>query len=298
MRYLYPGIGLSRLCGLFGLSRQAFYIFIKRSMRNKLRDGQVLEIVKAIRKVHPRMGVRKLHEIMKPEMQRSNIKMGRDALFDLLSDNQLLVRKRKRKIKTTNSYHRYHKYKNLVKDFIPYRSNQLWVSDLTYIRTEAGFSFLFLITDVYSKKIVGYDLAKSMETKYAIKALQMAISSSTELEGLIHHSDRGVQYCSRDYVKLCQDYGISLSMTEDGNPLDNPVAERINGILKDEYLYEYRLVDHDSTSKQVDSTIFKYNQLRPHLSCDMATPNQTHLKEGHVPKRWKNYYIRSKAIIK
>lgn len=291
MRYLYPGVGLSTLCRLFGISRQAYYIFIKRSMRNKLRDEQILELVKTIRSVHPRMGVRKLHEIIKPDMQKFNIKIGRDALFDLLSDNQLLVRKRKRRIKTTNSYHRYHKYKNLIKDFTPYKSNQIWVSDLTYIRTEEGFSFLFLITDAYSKKIVGYHLSENMETSNAIKALQMALKNSEKINGLIHHSDRGVQYCSNEYVKLCQDYEIKLSMTEDGNPLDNPIAERVNGILKDEYLYEYHFIDHQDASTKVDSTIYKYNQLRPHLSCNMETPNQAHYKVGQLPKRWKNYYI-------
>ncbi len=291
MRSLYPSVGLTTLCRLFGVSRQAYYIFNKRSMRNKLRDEYILEIVKAIRRVHPRMGVRKLHEIMKPEMQRCKIKMGRDALFDLLSDNQLLIRKRRRKIKTTISYHRYRKHKNLIKDFTPYKNNQLWVSDLTYIRIGNGFSFLFLVTDAYSRKIVGYHLAKNMETFYAKKALQMALNSSTRIEGLIHHSDRGVQYCSHEYVKLCQDYGIRLSMTEDGNPLDNSIAERVNGILKEEYLYEYQFADHDEASSRIDSTVYKYNQLRPHLSCDMQTPNDAHSRTGYIPKRWKNYYV-------
>lgn len=293
MRYLYPSVSLTTLCRLFGISRQAYYIFIKRSMRNKLRDEQILELVKLIRRVHPRMGVRKIHEIIKPELEKCKIKIGRDAMFNLLSDNQLLVRKRKRKIKTTNSYHRYHKYKNLVKDFTPYKCNQLWVSDLTYIRMDGGFSFLFLITDAYSKKIVGYHLSQNMETSHAIKALEMAVFNSDRIEGIIHHSDRGVQYCSNEYVKLCQDYGITLSMTEDGNPLDNPIAERVNGILKDEYLYEYRFADYQDALKKVDSTIYKYNQLRPHLSCNMKTPNQAHFKVGQLTKRWKNYYIKN-----
>lgn len=297
MRSLYPSVGLQTLCGLFGLSRQAYYEFIKRSMHNKLRDEQVLLMIKSMRSVHPRMGTRKMYKVLKPEMELKGINIGRDRLFDLLSENQLLIRKRRRQVKTTNSYHHFRKYKNLIKDFTPYKSNQVWVSDITYVKTKEEFYYLFLITDAYSRKIVGYEVARDLGANHAINTLNKATKHQSNLEGLIHHSDRGVQYCSRNYVKVCQDYKIQLSMTEDGNPLDNAIAERINGILKQEYISASNPMDYISLKKCVDQAVYKYNQLRPHLSCDMITPNQAHLKTGVLKKRWKNYYNSKSKII-
>lgn len=290
MRSLYPDVRVADLCRVFGLSRQSYYRFIKRTIETKKQDIQVIEMVKSIRAVHPRIGVRKIYSILGSEFSRQGMKIGRDKLFDLLSDNQMLIRKRKRRVTTTNSYHHFHKYKNLIKDFVPYRSNQLWVSDITYVKVEEGFSYLFLITDAYSRKIVGYKLSKSLETKNALESLQMALEMASDIKGLIHHSDRGIQYCSHNYVKLCQDYGLRISMTEDGNPLDNSIAERVNGILKDEYVHELDLVKHDQMVDQIDTIIYKYNQLRPHLSCDMKTPNQSHDLSGPLKRRWRNYY--------
>ena len=295
MRDLYPDVRVKDLCRVFGIIRQAYYIFIKRSIEEKKRQIQVIEMVKSVRVVHPRIGVRKLHSILGSEFERQGIKIGRDKLFDLLSDNQMLIRKRSRKVRTTNSYHHFHKYKNLIKDFVPYTRNQLWVSDITYVRVEEGFSYLFLITDAYSRKIVGYKLSKSLETKNALDSLMMALESNADIKGIIHHSDRGIQYCSHDYVKLCQDYGIRISMTEDGNPLDNSIAERVNGILKEEYIHELDLIKYDQMVEQVDMIIYKYNQLRPHLSCDMKTPNESHELNGIQNRRWRNYYARNSS---
>ena len=193
-------------------------------------------------------------------------------------------------MKTTNSYHHYHKYKNLIRDFTPYKSNQIWVSDITYIRTEPDYSYLFLITDAYSRKIVGYDLSIDLRARHAVNALRRATKKGDHLKGLIHHSDRGVQYCSHQYVKLCQDYGIRLSMTESGNPLDNAIAERVNGILKQEYITAMHPTTYDNLKSNIDTIVYRYNQLRPHLSCDMMTPNEAHQCKGQLKRKWKNYY--------
>jgi transposase InsO family protein len=290
MRGYNSSIGLETLCGLFGITRQAYYNWINRSTKKYLEDDQVLKRVKAIRRVHPRIGCRKLYEMIKPDLDSSGIKLGRDKLFNLLSENQLLIRKRRRRVYTTNSFHSFKKYKNLIKEFIPYKAGQLWVSDITYIRNGNEFMYLFLITDAYSKKIVGYKLAYSLETKHAIESLQTALDSTKDVEGLIHHSDRGIQYCSHNYVKLLQDYKVNISMTEDSKPTDNSIAERVNGILKEEYIEPLRQATDLDLGQVVDQAILRYNQLRPHLSCDMKTPSQAHKMTGPIKKRWKNYY--------
>lgn len=290
MRALYPNRGLGTLCGLFGVTRQAYYTHSRRSGDKELRDLQVLRMVREVREVHPRMGTRKIYELISPELSKMDIKLGRDKLFDILSDNQLLVRNRRRRVSTTQSYHHFKKHKNLINEYRPSQSGQLWVSDITYVETTQRYCYLFLITDAYSRKIVGYKLSDSLETKNALTALKMALRSCPHTQGLIHHSDRGIQYCSHAYVKLCQDNGIRLSMTQDGNPLDNSIAERVNGILKNEYLNEQEWKDFRSLKKAMSKIIHKYNQLRPHLSCNMMTPNVAHLQSGQIKKRWKAYY--------
>lgn len=290
MRNDIPKLSLMSLCRLFGITRQAYYNHRKRGVKKYLESDQILKMIRAIRVVHPRIGCRKIYSVLKEDFERMDIKIGRDKLFDLLSENQLLIRKRKRRVWTTNSYHSFRKYKNLIKGFVPYKANQLWVSDITYIRKGEVFNYLFLVTDAYSKKIVGYKLAESLHTKNAIDSLRIAIKSATRTEGLIHHSDRGIQYCSTNYVKLLQDYKIQISMTEDSDPTDNSIAERVNGILKEEYI-EPLLEKSNYTFKQViDQAVIRYNNYRPHMSCDMMTPQKAHSMEGVLRKRWKNYY--------
>jgi transposase InsO family protein len=245
-------------------------------------------MVHNIRKEHPRMGTRKLYHLIKPDLDKSKIKMGRDALFDLVSENNLQVIKRKRKHVTTNSNHVFKRYPNLIRDIDPDGPNQIWVSDITYIKTlQQEFLYLFLITDAYSKKVLGYRLAKTLDSLHAVNALQDAIENASQpVSGLIHHSDRGIQYCSKEYISLLKENNISISMTENGDPLENAIAERVNGILKDEYLNQYPCL----TKLQLEKSIKKYNNIRPHLSCDMLTPEVAHLTSGRLKKRWKNYY--------
>ena len=252
-----------------------------------IQDHIVQQMVLNIKKDHPRMGTRKVYHLIKPDLEQSNIKMGRDALFDLMAANNLQVTKRKRRHITTNSNHVFKRYPNLIKGFEPDEPNQIWVSDITYIRSGQKFLYLFLITDMYSKKILGYRLARSLDSIHAVNSLQDAIKNSSKpITGLIHHSDRGIQYCSKDYIKVLDKHNIKISMTEKGDPLENPIAERVNGILKDEYLNLYK----DLTTVQLDKSIEKYNNKRPHLSCDMLTPEVAHLNSGILKRRWKNYY--------
>ena len=252
-----------------------------------IEDHIVQQMVLNIKKNHPRMGTRKIYHLIKPDLERSNIKMGRDALFDLMAANNLLVTNRKRKHITTNSNHVFKRYPNLIKGIEPDGPNQIWVSDITYIKSGQDFLYLFLITDLYSKKILGYQLARTLDSMHAVNSLQDAIKNTCQpITGLIHHSDRGIQYCSKDYIKVLKEGKISISMTENGDPLENPVAERINGVLKNEYLNQYQ----NLTITQLEKSIEKYNKKRPHLSCDMLTPEAAHLTSGKLKRRWKNYY--------
>ena len=216
--------------------------------------------------------------------------IGRDAMFDLLSERGLLITKRKRRgFITTLSKHRFKKYPNIIRDFIPVAPNQLWVSDITYIHLADGFAYLSLITDAYSRKIVGFYLNRDLSAQGPLNALKMALTSNPERNGLIHHSDRGVQYCCDAYVRLLQDKKIKISMTENGDPLENAIAERVNGILKQELLEEV-FTDYQLAQKAVAIACSTYNHLRPHGSIDNLKPAEAHRKTGELKKRWKNYW--------
>jgi hypothetical protein len=232
MKSNFPHIGLAKLCGWFGVTRQAYYQNGWKGAEISIEEDIILKEVLQIRKKHPRMGTRKLHGKLNLFMLEHQLKMGRDALFDLLSSNYLLVRKRKRRIQTTQSFHWLRKYPNLIRDFVPTGPNQLWVSDITYWKIIGGHVYISFITDAYSHKVVGYHVAETLEAVESVQALKMALSGLfLEPDGhfqLIHHSDRGVQYCSFEYVKLLKDNNIQISMTENGDPLENALAERLN----------------------------------------------------------------------
>lgn len=212
--------------------------------------------------------------------------MGRDKLFDLLRQECLLVGKKRRYTKTTNSAHWMHKYPDLVKGLSITHPEQIWVADITYLSVEKGFVYLHLITDAYSKQIMGYCLSNNLAATSTIKALQMALTRRQYKTPLIHHSDRGLQYCSAGYVGLLIKNDIDISMTQDGNPYDNAIAERVNGILKDEFGLDEILSDIKQAKKQTDQAILLYNSQRPHLSCGMLTPNQMHSQTKLKIKTW------------
>ena len=223
-------------------------------------------------------------------LKAHEFQIGRDAMFNLLAERGLLITKRKRKgCMTTLSRHRFKKYPNIVKEFIPTAPNQLWVSDITYIYLKEGFAYLSLITDAYSHKIVGFYLSKDLSANGPLKALKMALKNNPGITCLIHHSDRGVQYCCDNYVKLLKYNHVKISMTENGDPLENALAERVNGILKTELLEEV-FCDFKTAQEAIAVACSTYNYLRPHGSIDNLKPFEAHQKSGELPKRWKNYY--------
>lgn len=297
MKERKPNIGLSKICRLFGVTRQAYYQSFYRDEFVEIEQELVLKEVISIRKNHPRIGTRKLYVMLEQFMLEHQVKMGRDALFDLLSVHQLLIRKRRRRIVTTQSHHWLKKYPNLIKNFVPTAPNQLWVSDITYWKTEAGLFYISLITDSYSHKVVGYNLAQTMEALESVKALEMAVFENKTIENLIHHSDRGSQYCSFKYVNILQDYDVKISMTETGDPLDNAIAERINGILKDEYLECYKVTTFKEANELLKQVIKLYNEERPHMSIGNLVPQKVHLGELEAQNpKWKNYYKKRELV--
>jgi putative transposase len=289
MKEDFPQKGIASFCRLFGKTRHAYYDALWRKEDNLVKEDIILQEVINIRKQLPLLGTRKLHYVLQPQLALHQICIGRDYLFDLLAEHHLLIRRRKRKIITTDSRHWMRKYSNLIKTVTVSRPEQIWVSDITYIRMANQWGYLSLITDAYSRKIMGYSFRTDMAAEGCVAALQMALNNRTSNQQLIHHSDRGSQYCSQQYVKLLIENNIAISMTENGDPYENALAERMNGILKTEFnLYNTQL-SFEQTGKLIKKSIDAYNSLRPHASCDYMTPNQTHLQSGQLNKRWKNY---------
>ena len=284
---MYPSKSKEYICSLLGVSRQAWYDSQKRQEERQMEGVLVLGMVKEIRKVHKHMGTEKLHLKLEKDFEEHHIKMGRDKLNLLLSQHGLLVRQRKYKPRTTDSNHPYKRYSNLVSDLTLTRASQVWASDITYLRTPLGFIYLSLITDCYSHKIVGWCLWPSLESKGALNALEMALASHPEHTALIHHSDRGIQYCCNDYIKALTNNKIAISMTQNGDPYENAIAERVNGILKMEYDLKDTFSDYLEAQEKVKIAVESYNNTRPHRSCDMHTPVEAHQLTGVLKKHWK-----------
>lgn len=283
------GGSLSRLCSLSGYTRQAYY---KRSIGQEeepLKEELIVQQVMGYRRLQPRIGGKKLFLLTGPFMKQHQIKIGRDAFIEVLRRYDLLNIPRRGKPRTTDSNHWLKKYPNLIKELAITGSNQLWVSDITYLALCNGDAYLSLVTDAYSRKIIGFHVSKRLTAEGCILALQMAISGRSKIEGLIHHSDRGVQYCCGEYVSLLKGREINISMTQDGNPRDNAIAERVNGILKMELL-EPVFTDLDAARTAVTKAINIYNYLRPHSSISMLTPALVHGKALKLKRHWKNYY--------
>lgn len=276
------------LCRLLDRTRQAYHKQQRRLEREAIEAELVIREVLRIRRVQKRIGVKKLHYMLRGFLSEHQIEMGRDAFYDLLREHSLLVRKRRlRKPRTTFSGP-WRRYPNLIRDFVPRQANQVWVSDITYVRVGDGFAYLSLITDAYSRKIVGYNLYRSLSAKGCVAALKMALKNNSQREGLIHHSDRGLQYYSSAYMKVLGTH-IRISMTEKSDPLENAIAERVNGILKDELL-EKRFESFREARDKIDEAVSTYNHLRPHLSIDLLTPAEAHARTGELKRRWKNYF--------
>jgi putative transposase len=266
-------VSIAELCSCFELTRDAYYKFLNRHKKRETVASKVIELVNEERKDQPRVGTRKLYEALYSLFMLENLKVGRDKLFDILREYEMLVKRKKASCKTTDSYHRFHTYKNLVKDMEIKAPNQVWVSDITYIRTISGFCYLALITDMYSRKIVGYDISDSLELAGCMRALKMALAKARPAVGLVHHSDRGFQYCSNQYVDELKKRNIKISMTEENHCYENALAERVNGILKDEFYLDQCFFSTSHACIATKNAIEIYNSKRLHLSLGFKTPD-------------------------
>jgi putative transposase len=260
----------------------------------------ILQSVRKFRDSMPRIGSRKLFELVKQELGKIAGFPGRDKFINLLVDNKLMLKIRRRKrYKTTDSNHPYRRYPNLIKDREFSEPNQGWASDITYVETQAGVCYLSLITDLYSHKIVGWELGGTLSAVYCVNALKKALeglSAPEQANGLIHHSDRGCQYCCYEYVDVLKARGIRISMTEKGDPLENAVAERVNGIIKNEWLNTEVIKDADDCRARIEKAINAYNEMRPHMSLGYQTPSSVHKQSGKQNRLWKTFAERNSTV--
>lgn len=287
------GCSLSLLCSLSGYSRQAYYKRRVVAENKPLKEELIIQQVLKHRHLQPRMGGRKLFLLTGAFRRQHDLNIGRDAFFRMLRRYELLNKKRRSKPCTTDSNHWLKRHPNLIKEIIPTAPDQLWVSDITYLELRCKDAFVSLVTDAYSRKIVGFYVSDSLDATGPVLALKMAIGERKELPGLIHHSDRGVQYCCDRYVNALTDHKISISMTQGGDPRDNAIAERVNGILKMELLQPV-FADLQAASVAVAKAVNIYNYLRPHSSVSMLAPALVHSRPISVKRCWKNYYRKRK----
>lgn len=248
---------------------------------------KVVGLVNEVRRQMPRLGTRKLQEVLQEEFMQEGLRVGRDKMFSILREAHLLIRPKRRYVQTTDSRHWMRQYPNLIQSLEIVRCEQVWVSDITYIPTDEGFGYLSLVTDAYSKKIMGYAFRLDLTKEGPLEALAMAIKRRRyPWEPLLHHSDRGYQYCSRDYVDLLEQNQIRISMTQNGNPYDNAIAERVNGILKNEFLLQDSFQFFALAARVIRESITIYNSQRPHLSLNLQTPDQVHQTNNHRKILW------------
>ena len=262
-----------------GISRQAFYKQRHSEARRREQACTVVRMVTQTRLRQPRIGTRKLHYVLREPLEQADIKVGRDGLFDILRSARLLVKTKRAYHKTTDSHHRFRKHPNLLKPgperVVPTGAEQVWVADITYLATAGPFVYLSLVTDAYSRKIVGYHVHDSLQTEQVRRAMEMALRARKTRQRLVHHSDRGIQYCSSYYQELHQLHGVTCSMTDGYDCYQNALAERINGILKTEFLLN-RPVDLQQATKMVYQSVLIYNQERPHHALEYKTPDAVH----------------------
>ena len=284
------GISVKTLCSLFGKSRNAWYDSQRKIENDIMIRDIVLQEVNKLRTDLPGIGTRKLHYMLQDTLPEHNIAVGRDYLFDLLAASGLLITRRRRRFITTDSNHWMKKYDNLIALEQIYRPEQAWVSDITYLKLNSSFVYLSLITDAYSRQIMGYHLQNDLSTEGCLEALKMAIGKrKTPHFPLMHHSDRGSQYCSKAYVDVLKNDNIAISMTKNGDPYENAMAERVNGILKTEFSIDRNTGSFENLKVKLDKVINNYNKIRPHASLGYLTPEQAHEKQGELNKNWKNY---------
>jgi len=278
-------VSKSSTCGLLGVSRQVYYRSYRSKKEKQDKAEQVIAMVTSIRRDMPRIGFRKLYYLLNEPLKELNI--GRDKLLSILKANHLLIKPRRNYRITTDSHHRFRKHKNLIADMPLRYPEQVWVSDITYIGGRSRNCYLALVTDAYSKKIMGYDVSNSLATEGFLRALNMPIKQRKYKNVLIHDSDRGLQYCSNDYQHILNKEQIIPSMTESYDPYANAIAERVNGILKQEFLLEDYQVDIQTMKLIVKDAVRIYNTRRPHWSCHMKTPEKMHQQNNLEIKTYK-----------
>lgn len=283
------------MCSVFGYSKQAYYKQLHQNTSAIVKEEAIVGLIKKKREIWKRGSGRNLHQCLKPEFEKQGIKMGRDKFFDLLRNNQLLIKSKRYRTKTTCSYHHFNRYKNLIEGAVPLCCNEIWVADITYLwlKPQDKFCYLSIITDLYSRKIVGHHVHESLSVKGCIEALKQALKiRKNKTQSLIHHSDRGVQYCCHDYVRLLQKQNIQISMTQTGDPLENAVAERIHRTIKEEFTNDRQInfCNIEEAKKEIKKFIEFYNSQRPHRSVQWLTPNQAHQCTGALKRVWKSYW--------
>jgi len=284
-------MSITKACELLGYAKCSYFKarrnVVNRRKKSERVEAYILERVRRIREEMPKLGGKKLYFLINKEPDRKNYKFGEKRFFDVLRAHDLLIKRKKRYVITTDSKHWRRQYPDLVRELIPSRPEELWVSDITYFRTKEGFIYGHLITDAYSKKLVGFEVSNNMKATTTLLALKMAIKNRYYDEPLIHHSDRGFQYLSRVYTDCLKQHEIKISVTQDGNPYHNPVAERINGILKDEFGF-YGIFDNLEEAKMlIEKSARIYNERRPHWSNHLLTPNEMHQQRELKIRTWK-----------
>ena len=284
------------MCSVFGYSKQAYYKQLHQNANTSVKEAVIVGLIKKKREIWKRGSGRNLHQGLQSEFRRHGIKIGRDKFFDVLRNNHLLVKPKRIRTKTTCSYHHFNKYKNLVaKAPAPLKPGKIWVADITYLwlKPQDRFCYLSIITDLYSRKIVGHCVHESLSVKGCISALQQALRTRRdEKESLIHHSDRGVQYCCHAYVNLLKKHKVKISMTQTGDPLENAVAERIHKTIKEEFTDDRQInfSNIDQAKKEIKKFIDFYNNKRPHRSLQWLTPNEADQCTGRLKRMWKSYW--------
>lgn len=269
---------IAKLCRKTGMSRQNFYKGSKERVRREVDGDLIEELVRAERMVQPRLGGKKLHRLLKPELEKAGVRIGRDLFFGVLGERGLLLEPLPKAPRTTNSRHSLPVFRNLLADMEVDAPNQAWVSDITYIRTDEGFLYLSLITDDWSRKIVGYHAGDTLETEGCLRALEQAVKELVDGMFPLHHSDRGCQYCSHLYTGRLREYGLGISMTEELHCYENAKAERVNGILKQEYFLGGCFRTKQQAIKAVDQAVWLYNTRRPHQALKYEIPATVHEK--------------------
>jgi putative transposase len=284
---------------MFGYTKQAYYKQLGQIENEVFQEEFIVGLIKDKREIWKRGSGRNLHQSLQEDFTAHDIKIGRDKFFELLRRNDLLIKSKRIRAKTTCSYHHFNKYTNLIENAVPTRANEIWVSDITYLwlQPEERFCYLSVITDLYSRKVVGHCVHESLNVKGCLNALKEALKGRgrNNQQHLIHHSDRGVQYCCNAYVDALQKNGIQISMTQTGDPLENAVAERIHKTIKEEFTEERQIsFSNLATAKsEIKKYIDFYNQKRPHRSVAWLTPNEAHNCVGELKRLWKSYYNQS-----